>query len=188
MSETSLGELLRHEEDSAVGAEPVSGIRWWLRSLFVAVGLTALTVFGLRLYGIGVSVVAVLTAVLTLLLLRRVTAQLAPPQLSRQLVVATEADYRVNEPDGVRSEVSRWERRLQWSHGELERFVRTMRPLLADLVDERLRQQHGITRASDPMRARAMLGEPLWALLHGRVYRTPIRREFAEILAKLESL
>lgn len=188
MSEASLEELLRHEEDFPGHAEWVSGVRWWLRNLFVAAGLTTLTVLGLRLYGIGVSVVAVFTAVLTLLLLRRVTAQLAPPQVSRRpLVVAPDGDYH-NEQDGVRSEVSRWERKLHWSHGEPERFVRAMRPLLADLVDERLRQHHGITRASNPTRARAMLGEPLWALLHGRVSRTPTQREVAEILARLESL
>ena len=33
----------------------------------------------------------------------------------------------------------------------------------AELTDERLRQRHGITRASDPRRARQLLGEPLWS-------------------------
>ena len=37
--------------------------------------------------------------------------------------------------------------------------------MLAELTDERLRLRHGITRASDPRRARELLGEPLWQLL-----------------------
>ncbi len=63
-----------------------------------------------------------------------------------------------------------------------------MQPLIADLVDERLRQRHGLTRDGDPERARALLGDPLWKLLEKPVKRTPAPRELAAIVAQLEKL
>ncbi|HEX6969895.1 MAG TPA: hypothetical protein VF174_13945 [Micromonosporaceae bacterium] len=191
MTEASLDDLLRHETEPPRRAATGFGIGWWLRNLAVAAGLTASSVVGLRFYGLGVSAVAVFAAVLALLLLRRVSAQLAPPAAARQPLRLPQADdgsYRFGEQDGLRRELRRWERRLQWAHREPERFRRALRPVLIELVDERLRQRRGITLAGDPARARALLGEPLWALLHGQLHRTPTQREYAEILARLENL
>jgi hypothetical protein len=61
-------------------------------------------------------------------------------------------------------------------------------PVLAELTDERLRLRHGITRATDPRRARELLGDPLWAALHDRGRRTPKAREFETYVDVLERL
>ncbi|WP_460913745.1 hypothetical protein [Plantactinospora veratri] len=60
--------------------------------------------------------------------------------------------------------------------------------MLAELVDELLRQRHGVTRASDPERARGLLGEPLWNFLDTPPKRTPAPRDLAAIVAQLEKL
>jgi hypothetical protein len=61
-------------------------------------------------------------------------------------------------------------------------------PVLAELTDERLRLRHGITCASDPRRARELLGEPLWLVLteHGR--RPPKARDLTMYVEALERL
>lgn len=194
MIEASIEELLRHEDDPPARGRDDFGLRWWTRNLLAAAVLTVLTVAVVRMYGVGLPVVVVLATVLALLLLRRVTVQVAPPADAHiapgdlRAPAADDIAYRFAELDGVRRGVNAWERRLHWTGNQPGRFVRAVQPLLAELVDERLRQRHGITRATDPARARALLGEPLWSLLSGPIRRTPTRHEYAAMLARLEDL
>jgi hypothetical protein len=60
--------------------------------------------------------------------------------------------------------------------------------VFAELTDERLRLRHGITRASDPRRARELLGEPLWQLLGDPGRRPPKARDLATHVETLERL
>jgi hypothetical protein len=60
--------------------------------------------------------------------------------------------------------------------------------VLGELADERLRIHHGITRASDPRRARALLGEPLWLALADPGRRPPRQRDLAAYVETLERL
>ena len=89
--------------------------------------------------------------------------------------------------DGMLAAVRRWDRRLEWGVTHSTRFANTTLPRLGELVDERLRQHHGITRATDPARARELLGENLWALLAPRLD-VPSHRELMAALADLERL
>jgi hypothetical protein len=84
--------------------------------------------------------------------------------------------------------VHRWEAKLGWSQGEPERFDRAVLPVLGELVDELLRQRRGFTRSTDPARARALLGEPLWKFLDTPTKRTPPPRDLAAFVAQLEKL
>jgi hypothetical protein len=90
--------------------------------------------------------------------------------------------------DGLRHAVRRWESRLDSCHGDTAAFHRKVLPALGELVDERLRQRHGITRAGDPARARALLGESLWTFLAGPVRRPPDPRELANLIAWMERI
>ena len=71
--------------------------------------------------------------------------------------------------DGMAVAVRRWSRLLESGDSKVVvdsgRFARTVSAHIGELVDERLRQRYGITRASDPDRARAIVGENLWSLL-----------------------
>jgi hypothetical protein len=189
----SIDDLLEHDEEPVKpGRRAPSGIGWWVRTALIAGALTAVTVFGLRLFGVELPVAAILTGFLALLALRRTTAQVAPPPPPRRGVYRDPArddgTYHWGEQDALRGAVNRWERALGWAEGNHERFVERVLPAIGELCDERLRQRHGLTRASDPQRARALLGDPLWQLLTTPARRTPAPRDLAAIVAPLEKL
>jgi len=89
--------------------------------------------------------------------------------------------------DGVVEAVGRWDRRLGWGEMDGPRFAHTVGRALGELVDERLRQRYGFTRATDPGRARAVLGERVWRLL-GPLERPPTTREVRAALDDLERM
>lgn len=62
------------------------------------------------------------------------------------------------------AEVRRWEDRLSLVGDDLERFHRAVQRPLAGLIVERLRLRHGVVLSAQPQRARAVLGESLYAL------------------------
>lgn len=165
---------------------------WWLRTLLTALGLTALTVFGLRVVGVAVSVVAVLAGYLALLMLRRFTGQVAAPPPSRSRAYRRSAGdstlYNWGAEDALRTVVAGWERQLGGVGGEAKRLPSAVQALIGELADERLRQRHGCTRASDPTRARTLLGDSLWKFLTTPSPRKPTPRDCAAIAAQLEKL
>ncbi|MEN3611438.1 hypothetical protein [Plantactinospora sp. ZYX-F-223] len=194
-SSTSIFDLLQDEEEQQPTAtRRRGGVRGWLRIGLAAAGLTAAVVLGLRMVGVGVSAAAVFAGFLALLLLRRLTRTLAPPppvpvRLRRPAGDGeSDGSYNWTVGDALGSSVNRWETKLTWSQGEPERFSRAVLPVLCELVDELLRQRHGVTRVSDPARARALLGEPLWNFLDTPPKRTPAPRDLAAIVAQLEKL
>ncbi len=89
--------------------------------------------------------------------------------------------------DGMASAIRRWDRQFTWGLASGPRFANTAGPRLGELVDERLRQRHGITRAADPARARELVGEKVWALL-GPLERAPTHRQIMAALADLDRL
>nr|MDT0657914.1 hypothetical protein [Micromonospora sp. DSM 115978] len=191
---TSIDDLLGHEEEEPA-PERVrrrSRLGWLVGMVLVAAGFTAVVVFGLRLFALETSVPAVFAGLLALLLLRRVAARVAlppprpgyaPPDPARD-----DGSYNWSTEDALRGAVNRWENKLVWSKGETGRFAKGVLPVIGELVDERLRLRHGLTRASDPPRARALLGEELWAFLTTPVKRTPAAADLATIVEKLEKL
>jgi hypothetical protein len=152
---------------------------------FAAACLMAVAFFGLSfakltaplwfLYAVSCAVVAVVVAV------RRVR----PPLPSRAAWRRHSVDA---PPDGLRGAVKRWETRLEWCYADNGAYNRKVLPLLGEIVDERLRQRHGITRASDPARARKLVGEPLWTFLAGPGRRPPAPRELANLIAWMERI
>jgi hypothetical protein len=94
----------------------------------------------------------------------------------------------VDAPDGLRGAVKRWETRLDWCYTDNGAYTRKVLPLLGEVVDERLRQRHGITRESDPATAYKVIGEPLWTYLAGPIRRPPSPRELANLIAWMERI
>lgn len=176
---------------------PAARRRWpwaWLVRVLLLAGLsTLLVVAGLLAVGLRVSPVGVFAGALALLLLRRVVAALAAPPVPRERARAggstadEEGRYDWRGYDALRVAVRRWEARLETAQSDPARFSRTVLPVLAELADERLRQRHGLTRSSDPRRARDLLGESLWRLL-SEPGQPPKRRDLAAHVQTLEKL
>jgi hypothetical protein len=160
--------------------------------LLLAAG-SLVTVVALRWVGVGVSVVvvaAVLTAV-RLLVLSVTEARAVPARVAvvrRPDDAEHDYDYSFDEGDLLRSAVRRWEQRLEWSDGDPDQFARIVRPVLTELVDERLRARHGVTLASNPARAREVLAPPLWQLLSDPQAPTPRMQDWPAYVRALQRL
>lgn len=90
--------------------------------------------------------------------------------------------------DGVKLAVARWEMRLSWTVRDAGRYESVVRDRLAEIADERLRQRHGVTRASDPRRAREIMGERVWTFVYSPLARPPNRRELAAVVDDMEKI
>jgi hypothetical protein len=112
----------------------------------------------------------------------------APATRSELWGVTDDGADRSPPADGVVRAVQRWESRFGWTERDPSRYKSAVQPRLYELVDERLRQRHGITMRSDPDRARALIGEQLWTFLHARVARTPNAREMAAVVDEMEKI
>ncbi|WP_433531514.1 hypothetical protein ACQPYA_05285 [Micromonospora sp. CA-263727] len=190
-SGASIDDLLTFEEERPVRPGPRRGGR--LRTVLSVLGVTAaatvVLVAGLRAVGLRVSLPVLVAAVLTLLVVRRIVATLAPPRASAGVSARggeEDGSYNWAARDALRNAINGWELPLNWSKTHPERFTTVILPRLAELADERLRLKHGVTRESDPARARVLLGDRLWKFLEKPPRRTPSPRDLAAIVAELE--
>jgi hypothetical protein len=175
------------QEPPEPAGKPPSRVLWVTRNLLLIAVATAVTVAVLRAVRVGVSVLVVVAAFVALRLLMLAVAEVAPPPAPKPAIRRTTADtdgfYSWAGNDSLRTAVRRWEQRLEWSRSDPDAFARNVLPVLGELADERLRLNHGITRASDPSRARELLGEPLWLALGD-----PGRRPPRDLAAHVETL
>jgi hypothetical protein len=192
-----LEDLFGSRPDEVVVAEPEelvekprSRVAWIVRNVLLITVATVVTVAGLRSRGISVSVLLIVAAFVALRLLMLAVSEVAPPPLPRRAARHGEedGDYRWAGTDTLRVAVRRWEQRLDWSQQDPERFSRNVLPVFAELTDERLRLKHGITRASDPRRARELLGEPLWEFLDDPGRRALKARDLSTYVEALEKI
>jgi hypothetical protein len=182
--------------EAAPAAEsPLRRSPWLLRylgfALVVAGGIFAV----LRVFGFSVPYPVLSGTLFAMLLLRRVLKLVAvpPPPPALRSPVWGVTDDGGPEPaaaptDGVVSAVGRWEARFSWTERDRSRYASAVLPRLRELTDERLRQRHGVTLASDPDRARMLLGPALWRFLREPVRRGPTPQELAAIVAELEKI
>ncbi|MET8148970.1 hypothetical protein ACIBSW_32970 [Actinoplanes sp. NPDC049668] len=197
MSSGGLEELFGGRADDVFVEEPVEVVEkprsragWIFRNVALIAVATVVTVAGLRSRGISVSILLIVAAFVSLRLLMLAVSEVAPPVLPRRSGSrgADEAGHRSAGIDTLRAAVRRWERQLDWSQSDAEAFSRNVLPVLAELADERLRLKHGITRSSDPRRARELLGEPLWEFLGAPGRRGPKARDLATYVDALERI
>jgi hypothetical protein len=171
--------------------KPPSRAGWVIRNVLLVAVATLVTVAALRIAGIRVSILIIVAAFVALRLLMLAVAEVAPPPAARPSTRRPgeeSGSYRWTGTDSLRAAVRRWEQRLEWSQSDADRFSRNVLPVLAELTDERLRLKHGITRASDPRRARELVGEPLWQALAEPGRRPPRRSDLATYTEALERL
>ncbi|MFI2714507.1 hypothetical protein ACH495_30745 [Micromonospora sp. NPDC018662] len=191
---TSIDDLLGSGQEPVGDAERPSGgrARGLLRTAAVTAAVVVVIVVGLRAVGLRVPLWIIVAGVLAVLAVRRVTAALSPPPPPRAGVRASAGEepgsWNWSARDALRTAINGWERPLDWCADNRERFTERVLPRLGELADERLRQRHGVTRESDPARARALMGEPLWTFLATPARRPPTPRDLAAIVAELEKL
>ncbi|MFG2099061.1 hypothetical protein ACGFJ5_00505 [Micromonospora echinaurantiaca] len=195
MSSTSIDDLLSFEEERPRADERDRGGRVGrvLRALAGMASVVVVLVAGLRAVGLRVSLLILVAGVVALFAVRRIVAALTPPPPlpgagPRASVGADDGVWNWGARDALRTAINGWEVPLDWSATRPERFTKVILPRLGELADERLRQRHGVTRESDPARARALLGERLWTFLETPPRRTPSPRDLAAIVAELEKL
>jgi hypothetical protein len=180
------------EEPPEVEEKPKSWVPFALRNLLLITLATVVAQAALRSAGVGVSVLLTVAAFVALRLLMLAVSLVAPPEVRKPAgrARAGEEDgaYHWGGTDALRAAVRRWEQRLGWSQSDAELFSRNVLPVFAELIDERLRLRHGITRASDPRRARELIGEPLWRFLADPGRRPPKARELTAYVETLEKL
>jgi hypothetical protein len=185
--------LLAAEEPAQPGRSPSLATSLLANAgfAFVVAGMIYVV---LRAGGYSIPFLLLFAVIFSAMLLRRALAMAAPkplpPAAAGTLPAAPEDPEAValDQADGLYVAMSRWDTRLEWTERDPGRFARVVRARLADVADERLRQRHGITRAGDPVQARALMGELLWAFLHVPITRNPTPGEMAAIVAKVEAL
>jgi hypothetical protein len=126
-----------------------------------------------------------------LVVLRRALREVAAPVLRLGAMPAAARDTRIDPtemPDGVQLALDRWKARLSGTERDPSRFMSNVRPRLTEIVDERLRQRHGVIRATDPRRARELMGERLWRFLFSPLAHVPNPGELAAVVDDMEKI
>jgi hypothetical protein len=187
-------DLLKYEDDEPGAhrqAAGRSGYRWLLRpallSLAGAVGVGVVA----RVAGFAVPYPLIFMVLLVVQLLHRALAWIAPGPVPGSLRQALHPPVDA-EPaqDGLTMATGRWDTRLSWARLQSDpaHFSRTVQPRMVQLIDERLRLGHGVVRASDPARARALLSDPLWTFVTTPVRTTITPRDLAALISQMEEL
>jgi hypothetical protein len=168
-------------------ARPRSKALWLLRNALLVAAATTVTVAALRAGGLHAPLVLIIAAFIVLRLVLLAVAEVAPPPLPKRRGGGSGSSSGPSS-DALRAAVRRWERTLDRANADPDLYSRNVLPVLAELADERLRLRHGITRASDPRRARELLGDPMWEALHDRGRRAGKTRELEGLVDALERL
>lgn len=199
MSGTSIDDLFSGAEERGPKRRPHresardQPLRLLLRNLAGAGAVVVVVVAGLRAVGLQVSLPVLVAGVLALFLVRQVVRTLRPPPAAPAVHLplfdpAELRGQRGDQHDALRAAINSWEGPLDWSATRAKRFNGTILPRLGELADERIRLRHGVTRGSDPARARVLLGDRLSTFLEHPPRRPPSPRELAAIVAELEKL
>jgi hypothetical protein len=158
----------------------------WLSLLVSAGALAGLAFVALRLNEITAPALVLFAAALTLIGALRLVRRLRPPRPSRR--AGRHHEDHLHLPDGLNVAINRWDAMLDWCHADVARYNRRVLPRLGELADERLRLRHGVTRTSDPHKARSILGDALWEQVTTPQRRPPGPRELDQIVSALEEV
>ncbi|OJF14686.1 hypothetical protein [Couchioplanes caeruleus] len=176
-------------EPARAGAKPRSRAARVTGNVLLVAVATTVTVAVLRSQGIKLPIPLVVAAFTALRLIMLGVSEVAPPPAPRGRRRTSDVgagQFAGN--DTLRTAVRRWEWQLDSAQHDADRFSRIVQPALAELADERLRLRHGVTRSSDPRRARELLGEPLWRMLEEPGRRPPKSRELSAWVDALEKI
>jgi hypothetical protein len=190
--DADLDDLFSYEEVEPTGPPRVESRPWLVISVLQTFAASAVVFTGFRAADLAPSYLLIVAVCAGAVLIRQAVLVAREPrwQRTRDLVrgPAWAAEELRLDGDGMLEAVARWDRRLDWGTTNAERFGSAVARRLGELADERLRQRYGLTRASDPARARDLLGEQAWAIIHGYVDVSPPPAEVARAVASIETL
>ncbi|MDI6098395.1 hypothetical protein QLQ12_07240 [Actinoplanes sp. NEAU-A12] len=192
MSDGGLDDLFgiaesRHtvEEPETVVKRRTLGVTLAINVAIIAAATVVVTA-GLRSVGMSISLLLLVALLTGLRLVIHAVSMVAPPPPPRlRSRIGSDA---APAADALRAAVRRWEQNLDRAHSDPDLHSRNVLPVLAEMTDERLRLRHGITRASDPRRARELLGDDLWSALSGPTRRSLKPRDVETYLDTMERL
>jgi hypothetical protein len=174
------------------------GARWWVARILIAAVAGAAIWGALHAFRIGVPYPFVAVCVLAAAVIREAIVDAEAEPLPVEVTGAGRQPIAVDRATGLRSAtptsdgleiaVARWQDRLMWGERDRDRYLTVVVPRIGDLIDERLRARHGITRATDPARARQLLGDDVWKILYDPPSRGVSPRDVTSVVAKVEEL
>jgi hypothetical protein len=191
--DAGLDDLFTYDEEPEPSGPVSADSRPWLViSILQTFAASAVVYTSFRAFDLAPSYALVVTVCAGLVLVRQAVLVTREPrwQRTRDLVRAR-AQGAVDSPqdgDGMLNAIGRWDRRLDWGTTTGDRFTSAVGRRIGEIADERLRHRHALTRATDPVRARELLGEDAWALIHGEVGGTPQPALVARAVAHIEAL
>jgi hypothetical protein len=194
-TDARLDDLLT-EAAPAVGASERGWVATGLRTVLAAAALAFVAWLAADVINFIPPYPLLFALCLALLVLRRAVRSAAEPEEPRAAtLVRRPIGWGYSAPgewhssgDGMLAAVRRWERRFERGGQRVEEFAHSLAGPLGDLADERLRQRHGCTRSSDPERARRLLGEQAWEVLHGPYRQVPSPSAIVAVVQRMESL
>jgi hypothetical protein len=190
--DADLDDLFSYEEVDSVGPPRLERRPWLVIALLQSFAASAVVYTGFRAADLAPSYLLIAAACAGAVLVRQAVLFVREPRWQRtgDLVRRPRAtmDESRADGDGMLEAIGRWDRRLDWGTTNAERFGSAVARRLGELADERLRQRYALTRRSDPARARDLLGEQTWAIIHGQVAEAPTPAAVALAVARIESL
>ena len=191
-AEADLDDLFSYAEPEPVGPPRMQTRPWVVIAVLQTFAASAVVYTAFRAFDLAPSYALITAVCAGAALVRQAVLYAREPrwQRARELVkgVRSTPDDSRPDGDGMLEAVGRWDRRLDWSTTNAERFGSAVSRRLGEVADERLRQRHGLTRTSDPARARELLGDHAWALIHGQFSVAPAAAEVARVAARIEAL
>jgi hypothetical protein len=190
--DADLDDLFSYEEVEPAGPPRLEKRPWLVIALLQTFALSAVVYTGFRAANLAPSYLLIAAVCAGAVLIRQAVLVAAEPRWQRTGDLVRRPRWAADESradgDGMVEAIGRWDRRLDWGTTNAERFSSAVSRRLGELADERLRQRYALTRGSDPARARDLLGEQTWAIIHGQVTQTPTPATVALTIARIESL
>ncbi len=184
---TRLDDLLGYEEEDAAPTNRGTGRP--AAAIVVILILSGLLWWFFGKLSVHTPYPLILGLLATAYLLRWILTSIKAPKLPLTLRdVPRSARGGPDSVDGMRDAVRRWDQRLDYARDDPRHMTHLIQPGFTEIVDERLRQAHGISRASDPEAARALCGPRLWKFITEPVPRRVTPQEIADLVSDMEAL
>jgi hypothetical protein len=175
------------------GEEPVASGRtrrpWLLAAVVAILALSAVLSVLARAVGLAPPYALIVSVVAGFVLIRTAAVAVREPTWRR----ANDFVRPPDEPspagaadDGMLAAVGAWNRRIEPSLSSSAESRALLARDLGALADERLRLRHNVTRTTDPVRSRALLGDAVWSVLRRNGNITPA--DVTAVVQRLEAL